>query len=70
MREYVTIHWTKYRYEDLKLPDTLDGFVYLVTYRGRSKYIGLAYSQTAAKRISTKSHIREKYGELVDRLFI
>ena len=70
MREYVNVYWTKYRYEDLQFPDTLDGYVYLVTYRGRCKYIGLAYHQTAAKRISAKSHIREKYGELVDRLFI
>ncbi len=70
MREYVTVTWTKWRYDDLRIPDAQDGYVYLVTHRGRRKYIGLAYYQTAAKRISTKSHIREKYGDIIDQVFI
>ena len=70
MREYVNIHWTRWRYDDLKLADAQDGYVYMVSHRGRCKYIGLAYHQTAAKRISTKSHIREKYGDILEQIYI
>lgn len=71
MREYVTVTWTRFRYHELCIPGgAQDGYVYLVTHKRRLKYIGLAYKQTAAKRISTKDHIREKYGKILTDIFV
>jgi hypothetical protein len=41
-----------------------------VANRGWLKYIELPYKQTAAKRINSKSHVREKYGDILGEIFI
>jgi hypothetical protein len=70
-REYVTVTWTRFRYDELCIPGgAQDGYVYLVTHRQRLKYIGLAYHQTAAKRISTKAHIRAKYEAILPEIYV